>query len=226
MRMLLQWAQQQQPAVAQGRQMRLLARVLEENFQQPQGQPQAGPETALVLHPQPAGAVKNPHDPQACWCTKGSDHQKDWIGYKVQVAETVPERLAAQREKGEPTEALITAIETQPATGSEEAGMQQVLAEQQKSGLQTPPELFVDSGYVSAQAMQEARQAGWELVGPAQEPTHRGNLLKSDADGKGVPIATTGTTIQQYGAMALESGKSGEKIRVFIMLGSERPAIT
>jgi hypothetical protein len=54
----------------------------------------------------------------------------------------------------------------------------------------------------------------------------RGNKLKSDADGKGVPIATTGTTLQRYGAMALESGKSGEKIRVFVQLGSERPAIT
>jgi len=53
----------------------------------------------------------------------------------------------------------------------------------------------------------------------------RGNKLKADADGKGVPIATTGTTLQRYGAIALESGSSGEKIRVFVLLGSERPAI-
>lgn len=49
--------------------------------------------------------------------------------------------------------------------------------------------------------------------------------LKSDANGKGVPIATTGTTLQQYGAIALEGGKAGEKIQVFVELGSERPAI-
>jgi hypothetical protein len=54
----------------------------------------------------------------------------------------------------------------------------------------------------------------------------RGGRLKSDADGKGVPVLTTGTTIQQYGAIALESGSSGEKIRVFVLLGSERPALT
>jgi len=54
----------------------------------------------------------------------------------------------------------------------------------------------------------------------------RGGRLKSDANGKGVAVATTGTTIQQYGAIALESGVSGEKARVFILLGSERPALT
>jgi hypothetical protein len=54
----------------------------------------------------------------------------------------------------------------------------------------------------------------------------RGGRLKSDADGKGVAVATTGTTIQQYGAIALESGVSGEKIRVFVLLGSERPALS
>ena len=52
----------------------------------------------------------------------------------------------------------------------------------------------------------------------------RGNRLKADADGKGVAIATTGTTIQQYGAIALESGIAGDKARVFVLLGSERPS--
>lgn len=54
----------------------------------------------------------------------------------------------------------------------------------------------------------------------------RGGRLKADADGKGVAVATTGTTIQQFGAVALESGSESEKIRVFVLLGSERPALT
>lgn len=55
----------------------------------------------------------------------------------------------------------------------------------------------------------------------------RGNRLKSDADGQGVAIASTGTTIQQIGAVALQSGTSGQKIRVQVMsLRSERPAIS
>lgn len=53
-----------------------------------------------------------------------------------------------------------------------------------------------------------------------------GNRLKSDADGKGVPIATTGTTIQQFGARALENGAAGTLVRVQILIGSERPALT
>lgn len=52
------------------------------------------------------------------------------------------------------------------------------------------------------------------------------DLLKSDADGKGVVIATTGTTIQNIGARAIEAGVSGEKIRVQVTIYSERPALT
>ncbi|QDU97528.1 hypothetical protein [Lignipirellula cremea] len=52
-----------------------------------------------------------------------------------------------------------------------------------------------------------------------------GDKLKSDANGKGVPIATTGTTLQQIGAVALEGGASGDRIRVQVSLGSERPAL-
>lgn len=52
-----------------------------------------------------------------------------------------------------------------------------------------------------------------------------GQRLKSDADGKGVPVATTGTTIQYYGARALQSGSASEKIWVQIEIGVIRPAL-
>lgn len=54
-----------------------------------------------------------------------------------------------------------------------------------------------------------------------------GNRLKSDANGKGVAIALTGvssTDVQHYGAIALEDGVFGDKIRVFVTLGSHRPS--
>jgi hypothetical protein len=54
----------------------------------------------------------------------------------------------------------------------------------------------------------------------------RGDRLKSDADGKGVQVATTGTTIQHWGAIALASGVSGELIPVQVQIGSERPALS
>jgi transposase len=167
--LLLAWAQERGPEIAEGRQVQLLKRVLDENFKIEDGK--------LVLHPQPATAVKNPHDPEATWSAK-ADGKKQWVGYKAQVAETVPDQPA---QAGEPTAAFLTAIETQPATGSDEAGMQQVLAEQAKSGMDKPSELFVDGAYVSAQSIIEARQEDWELVGPAQEPGSKNNTFKSDA---------------------------------------------
>ena len=170
MSLLLAWAAAQGPAVAGGRQVQLLKRVLEDNFQVVEGK--------LQPHSQPAGAVKNPHDPEAAWSTKGSDKKKDWVGYKVQVAETVPETPA---KAGEPTGAFITAIETQPAIGSEKAGMTQVMEAERESGLEAPPELFVDAGYVSAEALNDAAEAGRELLGPAQEPATKNKTFKSDA---------------------------------------------
>ena len=167
--LLLVWARQQDPAVAAGKQMQLLARVLEENFSTEEGK--------LQLHSQPPTAVKNPHDPQARWSAK-ADGKKQWVGYKAQVAETVADHPL---EPGEPTASFITAIETQMATQSDEAGMQQVLEEQAKSGMEKPSELYVDSAYVSAQAIIDARKEDWDLAGPAQEPGSKNKTFKSDA---------------------------------------------
>jgi hypothetical protein len=54
-----------------------------------------------------------------------------------------------------------------------------------------------------------------------------GNLLKSDANGKAVPILGTGTAIQNYGAIALEGGANGDKILCLVLpLQKVRPALT
>lgn len=53
-----------------------------------------------------------------------------------------------------------------------------------------------------------------------------GDRLKSDADGCGVVIATTGTTIQHIGARAMQAGAAGTKVRVQVLISSERPALT
>lgn len=44
----------------------------------------------------------------------------------------------------------------------------------------------------------------------------RGAWIKSDADGKGVLAATSGTTAQFYGALALESASEGEYATVLV----------
>jgi hypothetical protein len=52
-----------------------------------------------------------------------------------------------------------------------------------------------------------------------------GQYLKSDSQGRAVPVATSGTTVQNYGAIALQGGSSGEKIRVLVIIGKVRPAL-
>lgn len=47
-----------------------------------------------------------------------------------------------------------------------------------------------------------------------------GEYLKSDADGKGVTIASSGTTPQYVGAIALDGGSSGEKRLVQMVIAS------
>jgi hypothetical protein len=172
MQRVLGWLDQQYPAGLKLPQVKLLARVFGENFQVEQQADQA----VLTVRVQPPGAVKNPHDPDAQWSRKGKE--TDWVGYKVQVAETV---IDQPLQPGEPTRSFVTAMATQPATGSDEAGMQQVREEQADSGLPLAPTLFVDSAYVSAEVLKQEAEAGRELIGPAQEPANKATGFKSDA---------------------------------------------
>lgn len=59
-------------------------------------------------------------------------------------------------------------------------------------------------------------------VGAQVQP---GQLLKSNLFGQGVPITPTATTIQNYGAIALQGGHAGEKVRVQVLIGKVRPAL-
>jgi transposase len=170
---LLQWASSLSDArVAQGPQMKLLARVLEENFTWTEDN---GP---VQREAQPPGAVHNPHDPEAQWAAKGQGKQrKEHVGYKVQVAETVViEPLA----KGEPTRSFLTGMVTHEAIASDEAGSQLMEAEQAQMGLDKPSELYLDTAYISTAKLLEAREQGRELIGPAQRGLSRDNRFGVD----------------------------------------------
>jgi hypothetical protein len=159
-----------------GPQVQLLRRVWEENFELPaQGTPMQRPA-------QPAGAVHNPHEPEAQWAAKGQgQHRREHVGYKVQVAETVSQAKLAP---GEPTRNFITAIVTQPAIGSDETGMQLVDQQQVEGGhLEPPPVRYVDGSYMSAEELAKARQEDRQLIGPAQSaPRRDGRFSAEDFD--------------------------------------------
>lgn len=148
-------------APGKAEQVKLLERVWNEHFER-------DPTGAMQQRPaQPPGAVHNPHDPQAQWAAKGKGKQRrEHVGYKVQVAETVAEESAVT--KGEPTPNFLTAILTQPAIGSDDAGLPLVEKEQSSMGLEPPTELYVDAAYVSAERLAQAQAQGREIIGPAQ----------------------------------------------------------
>jgi len=159
----------------QGEQFKLLERVWCENFEMaPSSEPQQ-------LESRPAGAVQNPHDPEAQWAAKGQGKdRKEHVGYKVQVAETVAETTVA---KDEPTANFITAVVTQPAIASDDAGLPLVEQQQAQLGLEKPNELYVDGAYVSAERLVQAKAEGREIIGPAQPaPKKEGRFSVEDFD--------------------------------------------
>src|SRR5260221_595727 len=118
------------------------------------------------------GVVQNPHDPQAEWSAKGrGKHKKEWVGYKVQVAETVP------KEEGQI--GFITSVVTQRASESDDPGLELTLEKQAQMGLERPSEMYVDGAYISAGSIQEAKEQDWNLMGPAQPSAARTGLDKA-----------------------------------------------
>jgi len=120
-----------------------------------------------------------------------------------------------------------------PSTSADDTGLQCGANEEpigiSQEGSNYPPlsDLSV-SGYC-ASAGQTFRLHGLgdvcEIV--AGDVVRRGKKLKSDSVGRGVEIDESGTTLQNYGALALQSAAAaGEKIRVQVIIGSVYPALS
>ncbi len=159
-------------AVSAAEPVALLRRVFGEQFELRDGTP-------AQRRASEAGAVVNPHDPEAQWSTKKTLGKKGWHGYKAQVCESVEAACA----KGEPTKAVVTAVRVQPATASDHGSVPETLAEHAAASCPgTPPgEVFVDAGYVSAPALLRAQAGGYELVGPMPAPPHSGGRFGTDS---------------------------------------------
>lgn len=171
MHLILTWAQQQGAPWDQADPFQLLRRVFEENYEvDERGE-------RRQTRAQPPGAVHNPHEPQAQWSSKSTTRDKQWIGYKVQVAETVQD---APRQPGEPTANFITAVVTQDAIASDKAGLTEVLAEQASLALKRPSSLYVDGAYVCSQSLKAAHDEGREVRGPAPAAPQRGKTFTTE----------------------------------------------
>jgi len=150
----------------------VLRRVYEENFVEVDGHLEQ-------TRAQPPGAVHNPHDPDAQWSSKGtlSGKNKEWVGYKTQVAETLP---TAKPEAKEPTDAVITAVVTQPAITSDHGSIKKVDEEWDREDLEKPAELYVDGGYTSGEVLAEAAQENRQVHGPIQSAPQRANRYSAE----------------------------------------------
>ena len=152
---LLQWLAPLPIELREGKAITLLRKVFSEQFivQEP------GKVEAVKVHA--TGVVQNPHDPEAEWSAKGrGKHKKEWVGYKVQLAETVPQQ--------EGQIGFITSVVTQRASESDDPGLGLTLEKQKQMGMERPSEMYVDGAYISANAITQAQEEGWELMGPAQ----------------------------------------------------------
>ena len=167
---LLRWLDAQ-PNLSGHKTTAVLKRVLEEQFETEGG-------IVAQREKEESGVVKNPHDPDAQWSTKDKKKEKQWVGYKVQVAETVGETPAAKK-KGDPTTNFITDVTTTEAIASDKDGMQRSLDAQRERGLEYPSEHFVDGAYVCGETMEQALESGGELVGPMQAAPQRSQGIYS-----------------------------------------------
>jgi hypothetical protein len=173
MHRLLQWAGDL-PELAGHEKTQLLRRVFDEQYELTEPGPQQR------KHEGP-GVVKNPHDPDVQWSSKEPNGQKAWEGYKVQIAETVPEGQPSERPKGQPTTGFITEITTTDAIASDFEGRDIVEQRQEEHGLGAADECYVDAGYISDDTLARAEQAGRVLMGPARPSRNSsGELFTAD----------------------------------------------
>jgi hypothetical protein len=170
--LLIRWVRQQPSQIRDHDKAILLERVFLEQYE---------PDSlCLSLRKrEDSGTVKNPHDPDAQWAAKDQAKTKTWVGYKVQVAETVAES-DEPKEKGDPTEQFITEVTTTEAIASDLDGMGRNLQAQAEYQDDTPQELYVDAAYVTDDTMAEAREQGREIIGPARPPGNPKHLLGVD----------------------------------------------
>ncbi len=153
----------------------LLQRVFAEQFEVVAAEPQ-------VRQGECPGAVKNPHDPEVQWAAKDTEKKTAWVGYKVQIAETVPEEEASPPPQGQPTSQFLTEVTTTEAIASDLDGRERLEQQQQQHGLDRADILYVDTAYVTDDTLGQAQEQGRQLIGPARGSCNTsGKLFTAEA---------------------------------------------
>ena len=159
MQALLAWVADQED-LREHDKTKLLQRVFNEQFE-------ATPAGPAVRKQEDSGTVQNPHDPEAQWAAKDTDKKTAWVGYKAQIAETVPE-ATGPKAPGEPTQAFLTEVTTTEAITSDLEGGERLEQQQEEHGLGRADTKYVDGAYVTDDTLAQAAAEGRELIGPAR----------------------------------------------------------
>jgi len=169
---LICWLRRQPSVVRDDDKALLLERVFLEQY---------APDTQCLslCKGEASATVKNPHDPDAQWSSKDLAKTKTWVGYKVQVSETVSETDETKK-KNEPTEQFLTEVTTTEAIASDLDGMKRNLQAQAEHHDEKPAELYVDAAYVTDDTMAQAKAEGREIIGPARKPGNPTHLFDVD----------------------------------------------
>jgi len=115
--------------------------------------------------------INSPHDPDVRWSKKRST---TWVGYKLQVTETVADDEEEEEEEEDVEIQFITDIDLVSANDGDsealDAIQERLIARKLK-----PKEHYTDKGYVSGPNLARSAKRGIELVGPIS--TGQGNKL-------------------------------------------------
>jgi hypothetical protein len=159
---LLEWVKPQKDLAEQDK-TKLLKRVFAEQFEVTA----TGP---AMREQEDSGTVQNPHDPEAQWAAKDQKKTTAWVGYKVQIAETVGPQETGAKPKGEPTSQFLTEVTTTEAIASDLDGRERLEQQQEERGLGRAEVLYADAAYVTDDTLARAREEGRSLIGPARPP--------------------------------------------------------
>jgi len=137
---------------------RTLSTVFSQNFQDEGLEESSVP--ALIPIATGKDHVCSPHEPEARYANKGG---KGWLGYKLQVAETVPE--------DDDLPNFITYIDVNDATDHDGNAVPAFIADQDGKDLK-PSEIYADTHYNSVENIENLARQSIDLKGPVvPEPT-------------------------------------------------------
>ena len=135
------------PEISRMKEYRLMARLLSEQCEVIEGDPQK----TVLKKPReiPADSLQNPSDPDATYGRKGK-------GYKASLTETCDKENPFQ---------VITDVDVAPSYASDQKDVTPVIERLEETG-RKPAELFADAGYGSGENIVQAQEHEVELTAP------------------------------------------------------------